>query len=137
MVSMDELRGRTADVLSPFLVAQKAHCLRREVIRSVADQDIPLGHGVDPRHARTCGDDRDAGGHRLEDLVLDASREAERRHESRRLLEVAGHVTHPASDSDARNARQAANLPRRALTDDDKLGVRDSGAHDWPDVPYE
>ena len=90
----------------------------RHRLRAVRHQQVAPGNGPHALMRFRRGDHGARHGHRLQHLVLDAARDAQRRHGHRRMGQVGPHIRHAARDVHARAirprpARQATGWRRR------------------------
>jgi hypothetical protein len=90
----------------------------------VGNKEMCHGLSVDTAGSDPAGHHRHAHRHRLENLVLRAAGDVERRHHQRRLANEGTHVGHRAGDGDARQLAQFAHRGRGVGTDDQQLDLR-------------
>ena len=115
-------RGRQASA-RPDVVYQAEDC-GGIFVRRRCDEQVLARHGVHARGGDATRDDRHAHRHRLEDLVLRAARDIERRDHHRGAADVRPHVGNGAGHGDSGERRQLPDGGRRVGADDRKLHAR-------------
>ena len=118
------MRGRRAPQPLAFAgVFEHAQNLAHVIIGAVGNQEMLFVHSIHATGCDTARDHRHAHGHRLENLVLRAARDVERRDHQRRTAHVGAHVEHRTGDRHAGQFAEPAHRRRRIGADDHQLDI--------------
>src|SRR6185312_2749225 len=133
MVSFDPSPASLAQSRPLLPILMKRQQSARPVFRLIGHDQIDVASSPDTVRGARRRDDRCAHRHGLEDLVLHAAGDPQRRYRRKGMGEVGAHVGNPSGYFHVRQVRQSAHGTRRPRADDIKPYRHAGGAQLWHD----